>query len=200
MLTTTAPGDEWPEAVPTALQKLGTLEQLTPLLEFLQACFFGWLRHSIGIELFGYAEANQTEKQQNHWIYVSQMLESSLHVLFAGGITYYGWSTYPSPNVPPAEIRPYERLVSQFVSLNKAWLILLFGGPNKLGCEKTRRQPEMERLLAEEPFSRRLLVDGSLRWKPCRLVMMRREAAGVPYTWRIIPVSKWLVTPITPWL
>eukprot|EP00434_Breviolum_minutum_P018721 symbB.v1.2.016521.t1/scaffold1256.1/size241426/9 len=30
-------GDEWPEAVPTALQKLGALEQLTPLLEFLQA-------------------------------------------------------------------------------------------------------------------------------------------------------------------
>ena len=69
-------------------------------------------------------------------IYVSQMLESSLHVLFAGGITYYGWSTYPSPNVPPAEIRPYERLVSQFVSLNKAWLIPYLGGPNKLGVKK----------------------------------------------------------------
>ena len=37
-----APGDEWPDAVPTALQKLGTLEQLTPLLEFLQVCLDGW--------------------------------------------------------------------------------------------------------------------------------------------------------------
>ena len=106
-----------------------------------------------------------------------------LHVLFAGGITYYGWSTYPSPNVPN------ERLVSQFVSLNKALLIPYLGGPNKLGV-KNSAPTRNGKALAEEPFSRRLLVDGSLRWKPCGLVMMRREAAGVPYTWRIIPVSK----------
>ena len=35
------PGDEWPEAISTALQKLGkNMEQLTPLLEFLQVCFW----------------------------------------------------------------------------------------------------------------------------------------------------------------
>ena len=30
-------GDEWPDAVPQALAQLGAAEQLTPLLEFLQA-------------------------------------------------------------------------------------------------------------------------------------------------------------------
>jgi hypothetical protein len=32
-----AAGDEWPDAVPQALAQLGAAEQLTPLLEFLQA-------------------------------------------------------------------------------------------------------------------------------------------------------------------
>jgi hypothetical protein len=43
-----AAGDEWPDAVPQALAQLGAAEQLTPLLEFLQAGM-GQISHGFGV-------------------------------------------------------------------------------------------------------------------------------------------------------